>query len=204
MMTHLSHTLLNAVLRLTGATQDTRTVLRAAPPSIPPPDHVVRRLEDVFEALAELSHQPHVAGALELACDTLQAELPTEAGAAALYDIDSDELCFVVARGVEHDLLRGTSMPRARCLVGRAAEHAIITGGGASGVDWLGEGSEDSTILLCPILHDANLLGVIALADPLCAAQFSHHDQELVSYVAAQLATFIQAQRGRPLRPSTR
>jgi len=199
-MTHLSHTLLNAVLRLTGTPQDTRTAPRPVPPSIPPPDHVVRRLEDVFEALAELSHQPHVAAAFELACDTLQAELPTETVVAGLYDIDADELRFLAARGVEHDLVRGTSMPRALCLVGGAAEHGIITHGGADGADWLGAGGEDSTILLCPILHDGHLLGVIALADPLCTAQFSRHDLELVAYVAGQLAGFIQAQRHRPRR----
>jgi len=168
--------------------------------SSPPPDAVMMRLESVFEAMSELPSQPHIAAGLDLACDTLQAELPTQAVAAGLYDIDCDQVHIVAARGVEQDLLRGAVMPRARCLVGGAAEQAIIASGDANGADWLGEGGEGSTVLLCPILYEANLLGVLALADPLCTAQFNQHDLDLTSYVAGQLAAFIQSHRHRAQR----
>lgn len=205
MKTHFSHTLLNAVLRLSGVPQQTLSKVTARlsgktqqPTSSATPDHVVMRLEYLFEALAELSSQPDIAAALDLACDALQAELPTEAVAAGLYDINSDEIRIVAARGLARELLCGTVMSRERCFVGHVGEHAIIASGQAGGADWVGAGEEGSTVLLCPIHHESNLLGVLALADPLCTAQFSHDDLELVSYVAGQLVAFIQAQRMRP------
>lgn len=204
-MTQLSAILRSAVLRLADVPQ--RTLSKVAERlgsgpvsrvvSIPPPDHVTIRLEAVFESLSELAFQSDIAAALELACETLQAELPSEALAAGLYDIDADQMRFVVARGVGSDLLAGTAIPRARCLVGYAADAAVIARGGAGGVDWIGQGEPGSTVLLCPILHDGNLLGVLALADPLCAAEFSRHDLDLVRYVAEQLAGFIHAHRQR-------
>jgi len=197
MKTHLSHTFRNAMLRMVDAPRF-GTGPRRQPSSRPAPDHVVSRLENVFEALSELSFQPHVAAALDLACDTLQAELPAGAVAAGLYDIDSDEIRIVAARGAEHDALRGSAFPRASCLVGYASMQPTITSGDAHGAHWLGSGGQDSTVLLCPILHDAHLLGVLALAEPLCVARFEDHDRELVSYVADQLASFIQAHRHRP------
>lgn len=205
MMTRLSHTFLNAVQRLADAPEHTlskvaarfNVALRPDSGTGPTPDHVMNRLESVFEALSELSFQPHLAAAFDLACDTLQAELPAEAVAAGLYDIDRDEIRFVVARGVNSDQLRNSAIPRTRCLAGHTAAAAVILRGETSGAGWLGAGADGSSVLLCPIVRDAHLLGVIALADPLCAAQFSDHDLELVAYVADQLATVIQNHRHR-------
>jgi GAF domain-containing protein len=210
MKAHLSHTLRNAVVRLADASQHTlskvtvrlSSALRLEPAASSTPDHVMRRLESVFDALSELSFQPDIAAASDVVCDTLQAELPAAAVAAGLYDIDSDEIRIVAARGLEHDLLRGAVMPRGRCLAGRAPEEAIIVSGDADGADWIGTGEAGSTVLLCPILHDTNLLGALALAEPLCTADFSRHDLELVSYVAGQLAAFIQTHRLRPSLPA--
>jgi GAF domain-containing protein len=206
MKPHLSHTLLETVLRLSGAPPQTisrlsarsSTQLRAQSVGHPPPDHVVTRLERVFEALSDLSAQPSTAAALDLACDALQAELPTGTVAAGLYDIDCDEIRIVAARGPDHERLHGAVMPRGRCLVGYAAESAIIANGGSYGADWLGCSGEDATVLLCPIHHDTTLLGLLALADPLCTARFDQYDLELVGYVANQLGAFIHAHRHQP------
>lgn len=210
MRAHLSHTLRNAVLRLADAPQHTLSKvtarlgrgLRSEPTASSTPDHVLRRLECVFDALSELSFQPDVAAAGDLVCDALQAELPAAAVAAGVYDIDSDEIRIVAARGLDHDLLCGAVMPRERCFAGRAGQEVVIVDGDADGVGWIGTGEPGSSVLLCPMLHDANLLGTLALAEPLCAADFSHHDLELVSYVAGQLAAFIQSHRHRPVLPA--
>jgi GAF domain-containing protein len=210
MKAHLSHTVLNALQRLADAPKQTLsklaarfgTVLRPEPTASSAPEHITTRLESVFDALSELAFQPDIAAAGDLVCDALQAELPSAAVAAGLYNIDSDEIRIVAARGLEHDLLRGAIMPRARCLPGRAPAEAIIVSGDADGADWIGTGEEGSTVLLCPLLHDANLLGTLAIAEPLCAADFSPHDLELVSYVADQLAAFIQTHRLRPSSPA--
>lgn len=201
-----SHTLISVVQRLVDAPENTlskvaarfSTGFEAEPLTGPMPDHVTLRLEGVFDALAELPFQPDYTAALDLACDALQGELPTEAVAAGLYDINADEVRIVAARGMEHDLLRGTIMSPKRCFAGHASEAAVITSGGPEGADWLGAGEEGSSVLLCPILHETHLLGVIALADPLCAAEFTSHDVELVTYVAGQLAGFIQTRRQIP------
>lgn len=203
MITHLSHTFLSAVLRMARAPQSTlsRVAARISAPKVAAdadtdtPDHIVTRLESVFDAMSELSSQPDVGSAFELACEALLAELPSGAMAAGVYDIDSDEVRIIAARGPERDMLCGAVLPRARCLVGYAAESAVITDGEAHGSDWLGERVEGDTVLLCPIRHDANLLGLLALANPLCAAHFTEDDLEPVSYVADQLAGFIQAHR---------
>jgi GAF domain-containing protein len=205
MKPHLSHTLLETVLRLSGAPSETISRLSArsstqlrAQPAGHAPDHVVKRLESMFEALSDLALQPDADAALELACDALQAELATKTVAAGLYDIDRDEIRIVAARGPERESLRGSVMPRARCLVGYAAEGAVIANGGSYGADWLGGSGEDATVLLCPIHHDTTLLGLLALGDPLCAANFDQYDLELVAYVVEQLGTFIHAHRHRP------
>jgi GAF domain-containing protein len=207
MKTHFSHTLLNAVLRLADAPEHALSKVTArlsnglrSQPASPTsaPDHVIRRLESVFDAMSDLSLQPDTATAFDLVCTTLQAELPTAAVAAGLYDINSDQIRIVAARGLDDGLLRGVVMQREQCLAGRTAEHAIVISGAADGANWLGTGEQGTSVLLCPILHDAHLLGVLALAEPLCVADFDNHDIELVGYVANQLATFIQGQRLRP------
>ena len=209
-MTWLSHIIRNTVTRLADGPQRTLSKVSArfsaVPsepallPSIPPP-HVVSRLEEVFDALSDLPLQPSVGAALELACDVLQAELPTESVAAGLHDIDADEIRFVVARGLGHERLRGTALPRARCMVDYAAEQAIVVRGGAGGVEWIGGNGVESAILLCPIVHDATLSGLLVLADPVCTAEFGRYDLEVVRYVADQLAGFIHTQRLHPARP---
>lgn len=202
MKSYLSHTFAHAVQRLADAPMQTLTRVAARlSTELPvldegaPPDHVIVRLESVFEALSELPLQPNVNAALDLACDVLQAELPSEAVAAGVYDINADEVRIVAARGMEHDLVRGTFMPRERCFVARPPEEPFVVSGGPGAADWLGSGEDGAEVLLCPITCDANLLGVLAVADPLCTARFAAHDLELVSYVADRLSAFMQAAR---------
>jgi GAF domain-containing protein len=210
MKSYISQTVLRAVQRLADAPEQTLSLVAArfgteleldAVPT-PAPDHLMVQLEGVFEALSELPFQPDVSAALNLACDALQAELPSGAVAAGLYDINADEIRIVTARGMEHDLLRGLIMTRDRCFVGRAADAPFVLSSEPGGADWLGSGDEGAQALLCPIACDGHLLGVLAVADPTCIDRFSDHDMELVSYVAGQLASFIQALRQRPSIPA--
>jgi len=205
---HFTHNLLSAVERLADAPQRTLSLVTAqlgvqlpVTRSAPPPPHVTSRLEAAFDALSDLPLAQNVVAALDLACEVVQTELPSESVAAGLYDIDADEILFVSARGVGDDLLRGMAMPRARVLSDRAAEFAIITTGASGAADWIA-GTPDSTVLLCPIQDDTTLLGVLALADPLCAADYTPHDMDLVRYVAGQLADYIRAHRRRPKAPA--
>jgi GAF domain-containing protein len=183
------------VASLRGSLAPAISRLSVAPPA---PAHVENRLEDVFDALADLSLQPNIATALELASDVLESELPTATLAAALHDIDTDEMRFVVARGSGHETLKGTAMPLADCLVGPSAYELVLTDGGPQGAAWIAPEGAQSPVLLCPILHDRHLLGLLALADPICSAQFGDHDVELVRYVSGQLGSVIHELRQRP------
>jgi len=170
--------------------------LRVSTVRPPPPPHVESRLEEVFDALAELPQQPNVGAALELASDALESELPTAAMAIALHDIDKDEMCFVVARGVAHEL-KGTTLPVAKCLIGHAAFDVMQTHGSCDEAEWIAPEAE-SPVLLCPIRHDRILLGLLAMAEPICSAEFADHDIELLRYVCDQLAGVIHGLRSRP------
>jgi GAF domain-containing protein len=210
MKSSLSQTVLRAVQRLVDAPEQTLSLVAARfgteleldPNPSPAPDHLMVQLESVFEALSELPFQPDINAALNLVCDALQAELPSGAIAAGLYDINADEVRIVTARGMEDDLLRGMIMTRGRCFVGRATDAPFVISGGPAGADWLGSGDDGAQVLLCPIMSDAHLLGVLAVADPICIDRFGDHDLELVGYVADQLATFIQTVRRRPSIPA--
>ncbi|HEX2676469.1 MAG TPA: GAF domain-containing protein [Polyangiales bacterium] len=205
MRSHLSHTLADAVQRFVEAPEHVLSRVAArfsAPPqpapAVPPTeDHILLRLERVFEALTDLPFRSDVAAAFELACDALQDELPSEALIAGVYDIDADEIRVTSARGAEADLLRGMLLSRERCFLGRTHEEPFVI----EAVDWIGSGEPGGQVLLCPIVHDGNLLGVLAMADPLCVAQLGEHDVELVQYIAERLAVFMQALRERPSLP---
>lgn len=210
MKTYLSQTVLRVVRRLAEAPEDalssvtTRfgTELQLESSASETPDDVMVRLESAFDAMSELPFQPDVTSALDLACDTLRSELPSGAVAAGLYNINADEIRIVSARGMEQDLLRGAIMTRAECFAGRTADAPFVISGGRGGADWLGCGDDEAQVLVCPIACDGHLLGVLAVADPICVDRFADHDLELVSYVANQLAGFIQTLRQRPSIPA--
>lgn len=203
---YLSQTVMRVVQRLADAPEHTLSAVAARfgteqdlePNAEPPPEHVLVRLESAFEALSELPFQQDVGAAFDLACDVLQTELPSEAIAGGVYNINADEIRIVAARGMEQDLLRGSILPRTQCFAGREVDEPFVIGGGSDQGDWVCFSGEQATVLLCPIMHDTHLLGVLAIAEPLCSAGFEEHDLELVSYVASQLAGFIHAQRQLP------
>jgi GAF domain-containing protein len=93
-------------------------------------------------------------------------------------------------------------MARTQCFAGRTADGPFVASAAPGGADWLGSGDDGAEVLLCPIMLEGHLLGVLAIAEPLCTATFDDHDLELASYVAAQLSTFMQGLRQRPSIPA--
>lgn len=211
MLTNLSHTFQDTLLRLSDAPR--RAFERvwgrrfspagAAPLSSPPPANVTTRLEAMFDALSDLSAQPHVAAAFELACDALQVLLPTDLVGAGLYHIDTDEFRFVTARGLARELLPSAAVARRGCLSDVAHEQAVVLAGAASSC-CLGEALADASLLLCPVTCESNLLGVLVLGDTTGAAVFTKHDLELARYVAEQLGSFIHEQRHRSVHAAAK
>ena len=171
--------------------------------TLPPPAAVTNRLEAMFEALSELGSQPHVAAAFALACDALLSQLPCCAVGAGLYHIDSDELQFVTTRGPSRELLPDAPVPRRDFLPDGACEQAVIVRGAASRRSWIGGTCDHATALVCPIIHDGQLLGLLVLTDRNGTTALSPHDVELVRYVASQLAGFIHEQRHRSVPAAT-
>ena len=206
-MTYLAYSLLE---RVAESSQRALSRLSRKPPSgvraiatgsIRPTAPADPRLEEVFTAMSELPFQPHIAAALGLGLAALEAELPCTACAAGLHDIDSDEIRIVAAQGEGHELLRGSALPLRECVTDRAMHAPDVVDGTGVGSLLANEGVA-SNVLLCPILHQEHLLGVLTLADPLCAARFEERDIELVRYVADQLASFIHEHRQRPAQAS--
>ena len=208
-MPGLSPTLRNALRRIADGSQRAMDVMTSwrrplagvRMTSAPPPPHVEARLEQVFDALADLPLQSSIGAAFELAGEALASELPTATMAVGLHDIDEDQMRFVVAQGAGEERIRGVAMPVAACFPGPTAYEIVLTHGGADGARWIASEDDRAPVLLCPIVHEQTLLGLVALAEPMCAADFGKHDIALVRYVSDQLGSFIHDFRLRP--PST-
>ena len=164
------------------------------------------RLASVFEALHELAHLRTPAEGLEFIVRLLETTVPAEAIAAALYDINTDELRFVALTGPGADGLRGTAIPRNQGLFGRAgagrAEHtSLVIRRVAEEPDYAASsdgrpGLEARNMLLRPVVHEARLLAMLQLINR-TTGSFSAPDVHLVNYTADRLAEFLRDARAR-------
>jgi hypothetical protein len=166
------------------------------------------RLASVFEALHDFAQLRTPAEALEFIVRLLETTVPAAAISAALYDINTDELRFVAATGPGADALRGTAL---RCnrggLFGAAvrSEHTTLVVrdmGEAPNYDPAIDGRPGLTaenLVLRPVLHDGNLLGMLQLINR-TGGTFSAPDVHLVNYTADRLAEFLNDARARPRR----
>jgi hypothetical protein len=172
----------------------------SAPPSGGAQDD---RLADVFEALGGLGRLGSAADALDFAVQLLDRTVLSEAVSACLYDINTDELRFVALSGTGADGLQGRAVPRSSGLFGQAArlEHhasvfkdVFVEPAYDPEVDSR-PGLDARSILLRPIVHEHQLLGMLQLINRKGKLEFTGEDAHLVSYIAERLAEFINAAR---------
>jgi hypothetical protein len=161
------------------------------------------RLADVFEALGGLSRLPSAADALDFAVQLLARSVPCEAVAACLYDINTDELRFVALTGPGASEIQGRAVPRSSGLFGQAARlehHASVFRDVFMEPSFDPEldsrpGLDARTVVLRPIVHEHQLLGMLQLINRQGKLEFTGEDAHLVSYIAERLADFINAAR---------
>jgi hypothetical protein len=163
------------------------------------------RLAEVFEALDELPRLRTPAEGLDFAVRLLEQMIPSEATSACLYDINTDELRFVALSGTGATERQGQAVSRGAGLFGQAAkaEHnssvfpnVMVEPLFDSAIDGR-PGVDTRNVLLRPIVHEHQLLGMLQLLNRNNAAAFSAQDVNVINYVAERLAVFLVNVRAR-------
>jgi hypothetical protein len=167
--------------------------------SVPPPP-TEDRLAVAFEACHDLLFLKNRAEALEFAVHLLEELVPSEATAAFLLDINTDEFRVVAARGTGARTRRGQAFPSSSGLLAAAsglAEHAVLVLADAAADPRYDEnidgvpGLDVRGLLYRPLVHRGRMFGVLQLANGVGAAMFSEADCEVVDYVTQQLSAFV-------------
>ncbi len=167
--------------------------------SVPPPA-TEQRLSVAFEACQDLLFLKNRAEALEFGVHLLDELVPSEASAAFLLDINTDEFRVVAARGTGAHERKGSGFPSSAGLLGAASalpEHAVLVLAHAQkdprfspDVDGI-PGLDVRALLYRPLIHKGRLFGVLQLANGVSRGMFSEADCEVVDYVTQQLSAFV-------------
>jgi len=167
--------------------------------SVPPPP-TEDRLGAAFEACHDLLFLKNRAEALEFAVHLLEELVPSEASAAFLLDVNTDEFRVVAARGTGARLRQGKALPSSSGLLGAAsglAEHAVLVLADAAAdprydknVDGVA-GLDTRALLYRPLVHKGRLFGLLQLARGITGEMFTEADCEVVDYVTQQLSIFV-------------
>ncbi len=179
----------------------------SVPPGPAPHDDV---LADVFEALEGLSGLHTAAEGMDFTVQLLERTIPAEATSACLYDINTDELRFVAVTGTAAAEMQGQAVPRAAGLFAvavRDEHHASVFDDVAREAAFTPAidsrpGLNARDLLLRPIVHEHQLLGVLQLINRRGGVAFNPQDASVISYVAERLADFLHAARLRHRGPS--
>jgi hypothetical protein len=167
--------------------------------SMPPSAGHDDRLAEVFEALEALTRMRTPVDALDFVVRLLERTIPAEATSACLYDINTDQLRFVSVGGTGHDGMQGKAVPRAAGLFGPAlrSEHqatvfADVLVEPAFNPELDGRpGLDPHNVMLRPVVHDHQLLGVLQLINRHAPKGFSAEDVHVMNYIAERLADFL-------------
>jgi hypothetical protein len=161
------------------------------------------KLADAFEALHDLFFLNSPVEGLEFVTDLLQQVVPAEAYSTCLYDINTNELRFVVMTGPHAEERKGEAIPVTAGLMGHAAraeEKTIVINEVASdsrydaAIDGR-EGLEARNMLLRSLVSEGQLIGMLQLINRDGQPHFSRDDVNLVNYVAKQLSKFLHGSR---------
>jgi hypothetical protein len=174
--------------------------------SIPPPVGSAQdeRLSEVFDAAEALSQLTTPVEGLDFVLGLLEETIPSEAISVCIYDASSDELRFVAVAGPFSASMQGYGVPRSAGLFGRAlkSEHQASVF-----VDVLVEpafnplidsrpGLDPRNLLLRPVVHERELLGMLQLINRQGTGTFTSQDLHVANYVAERLADFLHTTRG--------
>jgi hypothetical protein len=179
--------------------EDTRHSEAPRISSVPPPP-TEDRLAVAFEACHDLLFLKNRAEALEFAVHLLEELVPSEATAAFLLDINTDEFRVVAARGTGARARQGQALPSSSGLLAAAsalAEHAVLVLADAAADPRYDEqvdgvpGLDVRALLYRPLIHRGRMFGVLQLANGVARDMFTEADCEVVDYVTQQLSAFV-------------
>jgi hypothetical protein len=179
--------------------EDTRHSEAPRVSSVPPPP-TEDRLAVAFEACHDLLFLKNRAEALEFAVHLLEELVPSEATAAFLLDINTDEFRVVAARGTGARARQGQALPSSSGLLAAAstlAEHAVLVLADAAADPRYDEhidgvpGLDVRALLYRPLIHRGRMFGVLQLANGVGREMFTESDCEVVDYVTQQLSVFV-------------
>jgi hypothetical protein len=179
--------------------EETRHSEAPAVSSVPPPP-TEDRLGAAFEACHDLLFLKNRAEALEFAVHLLEELVPSEATAAFLLDINTDEFRVVAARGAGARTRQGQAFPSSGGLLGAAsglAEHTVLVLADAAADPRYDEdidgvpGLDVRALLYRPLIHRGRLFGLLQLANGVARDMFTEADCEVVDYVTQQLSEFV-------------
>jgi hypothetical protein len=183
--------------------------------SLPPPPGPTShddRLAEVFEALEALGHKATAADGLDFGVQLLDRMVPSEAISACLYDINTDELRFVAVTGSGSEQAQGRAVPRNAGLFAQAlrienqatlVRDVLVEPAFNPDVDSR-PGLDAQSVLLRPMSHERQLVGMLQLVNRRYTAGFDAADINIVSYVAERLAEFVLASRRAGSKPPPR
>lgn len=164
----------------------------------PPPTE--DRLAAAFEACHDLLFLKNRAEALQFAVHLLEELVPSDAVAAFLLDVNTDELRVVAAGGTGARERRGRAYPCSMGLLGaasRLAEHAVLVLADAPADPRYDEsidgvpGMDVRALLYRPLIHRERLFGVLQLANGVGRSMFREADCQVVDYITQQLSAFV-------------
>ncbi len=167
--------------------------------SVPPPP-TEDRLAAAFEACHDLLFMKNRAEALDFAVHLLEELVPSEATAAFLLDINTDQFRVVAARGTGARERHGQGLPTASGLLAAAselAEHAVLVLADAAADPRFNEnidgvpGLDVRALLYRPLVHRGRMFGVLQLANGSLRGMFTEADCEVVDYITQQLSAFV-------------
>ena len=186
---------------LEDETRDDETPPSEAPrlSSVPPPA-TEDRLAVAFEACHDLLFMKNRAEALEFAVHLLEELVPSQATAAFLLDINTDQFRVVAARGTGANVRHGQGLPCSSGLLAAAselAEHAVLVLADAAADPRFNEdidgvpGLDVRALLYRPLVHRGRMFGVLQLANGALRGMFTEADCEVVDYITQQLSAFV-------------
>lgn len=167
--------------------------------SVPPPP-TEDRLAAAFEACHDLLFLRNRAEALEFAVHLLEELVPSEATAAFLLDINTDQFRIVAARGTGARARQGQALPCSGGILAAAselAEHAVLVLADAAADPRFNEqidgvpGLDVRALLYRPLVHRGRTFGVLQLANGAPGGMFTEADCEVVDYITQQLSAFV-------------
>jgi GAF domain-containing protein len=158
------------------------------------------RLAAAFEACHDLLFMKNRAEALEFAAHLLEELVPSEATAAFLLDINTDQFRVVAARGAGAKSRQGQGLPTHAGLLAAASEladNAVLVLADAAADPRFDEhvdgipGLDVRALLYRPLVHRGRMFGVLQLAKSASRGMFTESDCEVVNYITQQVSAFV-------------